>query len=634
MATTITAAGGTTGRYHYPPPHYRALKKTHIPNTTVTFLRETVASATELDLYDQTTPIGPITTPTGWYSETVTAEVTIAGDITVTIDASVANVLANVTLRAYLWKITAGGSDVQTLIGVGDGTTELITTTANITIVITPPTPVTVAPGEQFIVRLTVIPMAGQTMGGPYNVLALTGGGSTLSLTVAFTETVAFLENPVVRLWPRKTTTIGIDNFLDLLVERGTSTAITGVVATTAGGTEIQWTSEVVETFAATDISAAAVADTANATTYASGSFTPVANRLYLLAVTHSDAAPETTVPTIATTTGLVFVQVGSSIVFDTIASNLHRLTLFRAMKASGLSAGTYTVTLADAGTGCCARLTEVSGVVTTGTDGADAVINVSTNNANAGANPSVTLAAFNDVDNGTYACFASDIATAPTAGSGFTGLGHSTIGTPTKGVFAEWRATNDTTADCTLASSDWAGIAVELVQQVAGAPVLLEWITRRFARVCQIPTQNAFSGTALRWRVNAAESNDAANCTVRYKLFRYRVDGTEELLFTDGHTVEMVTGAGSFYTIDESTGTFAASPIVFLPDERLILRMYIINVGTMAAGHTCTVWYDHDVASGDMYFELYGSFEFKDEGDPDTPATIPDSMSTLGVQN
>lgn len=214
-----------------------------------------------------------------------------------------------------------------------------------------------------------------------------------------------------------------------------------------------------------TDITAAAVADTSNATTYASASFTPIVNRLYLLGVVHADAAPEATVPTVATTTGLTFVQIGSSIVFDTIASNVHRLTLFRAMKPSGLSAGTYTITLGDAGTGATGLLLESNDQINTGgTDGSSAVTNNSTNNGDASANPTVTLGAFSNNNNAIVAFYGSDIQTAPTAPAGWTAAGNPDFATPGTGGFAMWIGGVKSPATCTLSSSDWAAIAVEVV--------------------------------------------------------------------------------------------------------------------------------------------------------------------------
>lgn len=578
--------------------------------------------------YDSLEPVGErkfarttASEPVSFWSERVAdASVDIAGQILIGVSMTITGVFTY-KLRMRIWKITAGGSAIRTLIVTA--TSGEFTTSGFKTFLVTPPESVTVVRGERFIAEIT---MSEWTGAGPFSIAL--GSSQTY---IEFLETLTFLDN-APKLYLRRTNVNAIDDFFDLSLTRGSSAAIAGVVATEAGATELQWTRSVAETFGATDISAAAVADTANASTYVSASFTPVANRLYLLAVVHSDAAPETTVPTVATTTGLTFVQVGSSIVFDTISSNLHRLTLFRAMKASGLSAGTYTVTLADAGTGCCARLTEVTDVVTTGTDGADAVINVSTNNGDASANPSVTLAAFNSVDNGTYACFASDIATAPTAGSGFTGLGHSTIGTPTKGVFAEWRATNDTSANCTLASSDWAGIAVELVQSTA-APIFLEWISP--------PVKDPFYVTAIEFftsRIWSNESDLAANASWRMKYFHRAPDGTETLIATVNKTSEFITtSTNSDFTSASANHTFTFHVTgAFREDDRWILRMYAINVGTMGGGFTCTTTYDHNAAnvSGDAWIAVNGVAAFKAEGDPAASQAIPGGMSTLGLGN
>jgi hypothetical protein len=214
-----------------------------------------------------------------------------------------------------------------------------------------------------------------------------------------------------------------------------------------------------------TDITAATVASTSNVTTYASASFTPIANRLYLLGVVHSDTAPEATVPTVATTTGLAFVQVGSSIAFDTVASNVHRLTLFRAMKSSGLSNGTYTITLGDAGTGATGLLLESNDQINTGgTDGSSAVTNISTNNGDASANPTVTLGAFSNNNNAIVAFYGSDIVTAPTAPDGWTAASHPDYNTPATGGFGMWIGGVKSPATCTLSTSDWAAIAVEVV--------------------------------------------------------------------------------------------------------------------------------------------------------------------------
>jgi hypothetical protein len=224
-----------------------------------------------------------------------------------------------------------------------------------------------------------------------------------------------------------------------------------------------------------TEITAAQVASTSNATTYESGSFTPLVDRLYMLGVVHSDAATEATVPTVTTTTGLAFVQVGSSVVFDTIAANVHRLTVFRAMKASGLGSGTYTITFGDASTGATGILLESNNQVnTTGTDGSGAMGTTWTNNGDASSDPTVTLGAFASNDNGCVAFYGSDIATAPTAPAGWTTHGDPNYNNPATGGFGMSRGAPASAATCTLGSSDWAAHATEIVAVVSTHQALI----------------------------------------------------------------------------------------------------------------------------------------------------------------
>ena len=228
------------------------------------------------------------------------------------------------------------------------------------------------------------------------------------------------------------------------------------------------------------------IASSSNVNSYVSGAFLPSPNKLYLLAVVHSDAAPEATVPTVTSTTGLTFVQVGSSVPFDTIASNVHRLTVFRALKPTGtaLSSGTYTVALADNGTGLAAMLIEINAVNLGGSDGASAIVQSPTNSANAGANPNVNLSAFASANNGVVLFAASDIQTAPTADTGWVEIGtNPDYNTPATGLACFWRPDNDTTATCTLTASDWGAMAIE-VSYAHNVEALLGWQPRFSDRV------------------------------------------------------------------------------------------------------------------------------------------------------
>jgi hypothetical protein len=560
--------------------------------------------------------------PADFWSGAAVSQHTQTGTVTVNLFAKMAVADADLRLRARLFKITAGGSDVETLIVSIDAAASLTAVYAAYNFSASIPVAVTLAPGERYILRLYVFPFTGGWGSGSpvasaeYDNVSVSG-----YVVLPVTAVPADNDGP---LYLRRTSTIGIGNFLDMLAVRGSTATTSSDVLSTAGGTEIQWTRvQQLGTLAVTEITAAVIASTSNATTYASASFTPVANRLYLLAVVHSDAAPEATVPTIATTTGLNFVQVGSSIAFDSIASNLHRITLFRAMKPSGLSAGTYTVTLADAGTGCAALLAEVTGVVTTGTDGADAIRNNVTRVFDATSNPSVIFGGYSQIFNGFFACFGSSLQTAPTPESGWTALSDPDYNTPPTGLYAQWRnSPTDTSSACTLASSAWAGIGVELI--AASSVLALEWVSPRFKSGWDVTAAAQFAGAVF-----AAEASTAANCALRANVFRRKPDGTESLIYTVT-TAELDTAPplGS----DSMVGG-TVTPTSCVEDDRLVVRVYITNVGTMAAGHVCTVYYDHNAAGGlgDSFLSFLDPPGWKAEGDPSGGET-PSKMTMTGM--
>lgn len=591
--------------------------------TALAALADTVDGDTEVRLYYDLVSVDPYL---GWYSERIDTQVTISGSIAVSLYAKVSVGTVNAKLRMKLWKRTAGGSEIDSFIGQGDGTIALTTTTANHTITITPATPVTVAPDERFIIRLYAIPVSGTLGAGVvtayYNGTVANSGEAN----VTFTETILFAPNKTT-LYLRRTKGTGIGVFRDLLPTVGVTSFLTG--STRILATDSQWTENV--NGATVGAYVATIGDTSNATSYTTGSFTPGVNTLYLLAVVHSDAAPETTIPTITTTTGLTFVQVGSSVPFDTIASNVHRITLFRAMKASGLSAGTVTVNLADAGTGCAAQVIPVTGVVTTGTDGADAVRNIVTGSANANANPSITLGSFASSLNGVFACFGFDVQSTPTAGTGFSVAGGAMFyATPDTTVFTQWNWQNATTVDCALAAADWGGIACELVADPTGTGETLEWITPRLKRgVTLAPLTGSYSATLY-----ASESNTAANATPRMKLARWRAGVETEIVNAKVSAAEMSTIGGTFVTLSPTDGG-QITQTDLLPDDRLLLRVFVTNAGsqTVGAGYSATLRYDHSVATATSRLVTVAYFHFKTEAEPDDdPADIPGGLAMGGI--
>lgn len=253
----------------------------------------------------------------------------------------------------------------------------------------------------------------------------------------------------------------------------------------------------------ARSISAWQIGSTSNATAYAGTAFTPLPNKLYLMAVLESDAAPETTDPTFTTTGGLTFVQVGTSVVFDTIASNVHRLSVWRALKptSTALSSASLTANFADAGTGCCVIVIEINEVNQGGSDGASAVVQSAGNAGDASANPNATLGAFASAANATIVFAGSDIQTAPTADAGWVELGtNPDYNTPATGLACFFRSDNDTTATCTLTASDWGAIAVEI--SYAHNTEALKWsapiIADRVPAKCEVVAYGHLPGLVL----------------------------------------------------------------------------------------------------------------------------------------
>lgn len=96
----------------------------------------------------------------------------------------------------------------------------------------------------------------------------------------------------------------------------------------------------------------------------------PDANTLVLVSVTLSDVAGTATDPTAVASDSLVFSMVTSQN-FNDSGSAKHNLSLWRSMSASP-DGSRITVTRASS-TGCAIQVTEVSGVSTSGTSGANA---------------------------------------------------------------------------------------------------------------------------------------------------------------------------------------------------------------------------------------------------------------------
>jgi hypothetical protein len=202
--------------------------------------------------------------------------------------------------------------------------------------------------------------------------------------------------------------------------------------------------------------------DETDLSSYATASVSPSAGRLVVASCANTQNSDNAVQPTISGN-GQTWTTLGS-VLFAT--GNRRRITLFAAFIASP-SAGAITF---DFGGTTQQRLiwsvTEFSGVG--GTNVATAVLQTVTNT---GTTPlTVTLAAFNNANNGAFGCFsANDTVTSPTStpGTGWTELSdRNNAGVSPINLSTQWRVDNDTTCDASFTGtiSASAGIAIEIV--------------------------------------------------------------------------------------------------------------------------------------------------------------------------
>lgn len=210
-------------------------------------------------------------------------------------------------------------------------------------------------------------------------------------------------------------------------------------------------------------------------------SVSPTANYLVLVSVFTYDLVNGNVTPSGVSGAGLTFSQYGSTLAVGTAES----LSLWYAMSASP-SSGALAITYGAAPTALGWTVDEVAGVVTTGTNGVDAIRQSASNAAAPGATPSATLSAFGSSNNGTYGAAGFIVgnldATTTTEGSGFTRYSYSdfTGGGGRLINNSEARTTNSTTVACTYSQAGFAGIiGVELVVPSA-VPVFLNQYRHR----------------------------------------------------------------------------------------------------------------------------------------------------------
>lgn len=202
------------------------------------------------------------------------------------------------------------------------------------------------------------------------------------------------------------------------------------------------------------------------ASSITTASISPTANKLILVSVYNQNNTTSTAPTPTVSGASMTWTQVTTK-ADDNAGTGGHyaRVTVFRALSASPGS-GTLTIDCTSTQDGIHYSIDEFTNTKTSGTNGADAIAQSTSNGGTTGTSLTVTLSAFSDSNNATYGAFGINASTASTVGSGFTSL--STNGVGTGRSHTEWKNTNDTSVDVTWAdSTSSAGIAIELAHVV-----------------------------------------------------------------------------------------------------------------------------------------------------------------------
>lgn len=160
-------------------------------------------------------------------------------------------------------------------------------------------------------------------------------------------------------------------------------------------------------------------------------------------------------------------------------------------------------------------------------------------------------------------------------------------------------------------------GTEIQWTQTAGGA--VIQWVSGR-------APAGGFTLTSTDISVWARESNGQANAGGRYRVFKRAANGTETELgggpFNDG--VEFGTSAA------EMTWTGNVTDTAFAEDDRILLKLYITNVGTMGGNRTCTLTYNGaDAATGDSFFNIAETVSFKAESTTHATSGAPTGQGT-----
>jgi hypothetical protein len=208
---------------------------------------------------------------------------------------------------------------------------------------------------------------------------------------------------------------------------------------------------------------------TANGSSYTFSTTLPAANRLVLANFEHHGTVLRSITSVVGGGAQNGWTSV-ISVTFNTVASPLDRLECWRSLSAAPTSSSVVTVTTSGTVSNLQGILTEFSNVTTTGTNGADAVKQSLSSNADAVSVLTVTLASFNSTVNVPYGQFAIDLTSLGiTPGGDYKELMETTAAEHST-TQSEWTSFNTQKVVATWAAHDAAAIGIEVAGDNAAA--------------------------------------------------------------------------------------------------------------------------------------------------------------------
>ena len=152
--------------------------------------------------------------------------------------------------------------------------------------------------------------------------------------------------------------------------------------------------------------------------------------------------------------------------------------------------------------------------------------------------------------------------------------------------------------SDTAVVNATLAGTEIQLTKTAGGA--IAQWVSGK------VPA-GGFTLTSADISIWAKEDADLTNVGGRFRLFRRQADGTETELaggpFDDG--VEFTT------TDAEYTWSGNATDTAFIEGDRVLLKLYITNIGVMAIGTATLTFNAAAAATGDSFLSIFPSVVF-----------------------